>query len=393
MLKTEIEGIGKPTKGTPQGGILSPLLANVVLNEFDWWIDSQWKSFDAKEIKVQDRGKKGLDRSYTYVKLRSSTDLKEMHIVRYADDFKILCRYRDDAVKTYEAVKQWLEQRLGLEVSENKSQVIDIRTKSSEFLGLRFKAKPKGDKIVINSHISEKSMEKSIEKLKDSIRKIKEKPTAQTVLRYNSTVMGIQNYFDMDYKITKFRYNQLRQVMSDKGNTGRTYNERYKGYNYKKQFVAGLCLFPLPAVRHRHPVGFSQDVCDYTEEGRSKIHSKLRINVDILHYLMENPPQNYSVELVDNRISLYSAQWGKCGVTGKELIIGDMEVYHKKPKELGGTDEYKNLTWLTYDVHKLIHATDSETIIKYLNRVKPDADAMKKINKLRKIAGNCVIEQ
>lgn len=42
MLKAEIKGIGVPTKGVPQGGILSPLLANIVLNELDWWISNQW---------------------------------------------------------------------------------------------------------------------------------------------------------------------------------------------------------------------------------------------------------------------------------------------------------------------------------------------------------------
>uniref|UniRef100_UPI0021C7A813 reverse transcriptase domain-containing protein n=1 Tax=Enterococcus faecium TaxID=1352 RepID=UPI0021C7A813 len=40
-----------PTKGTPQGGILSPLLANINLNEFDWWIANQWEEKDAKELR------------------------------------------------------------------------------------------------------------------------------------------------------------------------------------------------------------------------------------------------------------------------------------------------------------------------------------------------------
>jgi group II intron reverse transcriptase/maturase len=309
MLKAEIEKVGKPTKGTPQGGILSPLLSNVVLNELDWWIDSQWKSFEITDVQIMDRRfeGKGIDKGNVYKKLQTSTRLKEMHIIRYADDFKILCRNKRDSEKTFEAVKKWLKERLDLEISEEKSQIADIRNKSSEFLGLRFKAKLKSGKWIVNSHVSEQSKQKAIKKIKDAIIQIKESPMPKNVLRYNSTVLGLQQYFDIathvnadfndiEFAVRRFRYNQLKNIISKSGKPSKTYMARYKGYNYEKQFVNDICLFPIPAVTHKNPVGFTQSICDYTPEGREKIHNKLRINTDILHYLMENPPLNINCQ-------------------------------------------------------------------------------------------------
>ena len=72
-----------------------------------------------------------------------------------------------------------------------------------------------------------------------------------------------------------------------------------------------------------------------------------------------------------------AGQNGKCGVSGEYLVIGNMECHHKKPKELGGTDEYKNLMWVKTEVHKLIHATTTETIEKYMSLLKLDKSALK----------------
>ena len=82
---------------------------------------------------------------------------------------------------------------------------------------------------------------------------------------------------------------------------------------------------------------------------------------------------------------------GKCAVTGEPLCIFDMECHHKKPKKLGGTDEYRNLVWLKSDVHKLIHATEEDTIAKYLDILKLDDKALKKVNSLRLSAENLEI--
>ncbi|MEF9933622.1 MAG: HNH endonuclease signature motif containing protein, partial [Cetobacterium sp.] len=130
---------------------------------------------------------------------------------------------------------------------------------------------------------------------------------------------------------------------------------------------------------------------NYTQIGRKLIHDNLFGYTHVIQHLLNNQYDTESVEFNDNKISLIAGQRGRCAVTGEALEIDNMECHHKIPKSLGGTDEYKNLVWLTTQVHKLIHSTNLDTIAKYLNVLNLDNKGLKKVNSLRKLVGNSVI--
>ena len=74
-----------------------------------------------------------------------------------------------------------------------------------------------------------------------------------------------------------------------------------------------------------------------------KVHN-LRVNTKPLLELMRQPLYNGSAEYADNRLSLFSAQWGRCAVTGAEFTAtSDIHCHHKKLKSNGGSDKYENL--------------------------------------------------
>jgi len=72
-----------------------------------------------------------------------------MHIVRYADDVRILCATKTQANRVMIAVKQYLHERLRLEVSEEKTRVVNVKRNSSEFLGFSLKTQNKANKDVV----------------------------------------------------------------------------------------------------------------------------------------------------------------------------------------------------------------------------------------------------
>ena len=156
--------------------------------------------------------------------------------------------------------------------------------------------------------------------------------------------------------------------------------------------MAKLALFPINGIKTKPPLCFSQDICDYTKAGRAKIHAlQNAVNPRALRQLMENPLQRVSTELNDNRISMFVAQHGKCAISKEPLALGNIIVHHITPKQAGGGDDYANLILVTPDVHQLIHATEEETIRKYLNKLESCKLNMVRLNKLRELAGNCKI--
>ena len=395
MLKAEVKGIGISEKGVPQGGILSPLLANIVLNELDWWVSNQWQTKKTKTKYSVESSK--------YVNMRRTSKLKEIYIVRYADDFKIFCRTHEQAVRIFIATQKWLKERLKLDISEEKSKVINLKTQYSNFLGFKLKVWKKRNKWTVKSHMSDKAKKRCRNELKQRIKDIGKEPSYDNAYRFNSTILGMHQYYkiatnvyldfyDIAFSLDKSLKCRTKLHRNKIGFKTKAFIKYYGKYKGQIIYIHRVALYPISLINTKPPMCFSQDICNYTRIGRAKIHDNLKkINKRVLKYIMQNPIDNEDTEFNDNRISLYVGQAGICSVSGKALEIGNMEVHHKIPKNKGGTNEYNNLTFITYNIHKLIHATNNEIINKYLKIENLNKQQIKKLNKLRKLVGNCEI--
>jgi len=398
-----------PVKGTPQGGILSPLLANIVLNELDWWISSQWENMPVHTKIRTSVNKNGVKSKGNIYRTLRKSNLKEMYIVRYADDFKIFCRKKSDADKIFVAIKKWLKERLKLEVSEEKSKVVNLKKHYSEFLGFKLKMVKKRGEFVVRSHMSDKAVKRETEKLKQQIIKIEHSGDRNilgvNINLYNSMVVGIHNYYrsatavSLDCKRMQFRinvilHNRLKKVLKKNGIVRQKYIAQRYGKSQMLRYIYDSPLCPVGYVRTKNPMCKKKQICKYTPEGREEIHKSLQFNettMTVLHMLAKEFIPDRSVEYMDNRISLFAAQYGKCAVTGKALWIDEIHCHHKKPVSQGGTDEYKNLVIVHKSVHTLVHATRQETITAYLNKLNLNKFQIDKINKFRTAAGLPII--
>ena len=305
-------------------------------------------------------------------------------------------------------VTLWLKERLKLEISEKKTRIVNVRNHYSDFLGFKMKVHRKGNKLVVISHIADKNLEHKREKLKEQAKRIvhprKIYGEQGEIRLYNSMVTGMQNYYCIATHVNHDCASLNRTVMTlltnrlstRTGNrlvkTGRELTEFEKarfGKSKMMRYVAGTNepVYPIGYTQHKNPLFRKKSWNYYTPEGREGIHNCLRINIPMMLALMRQPAYSNSAEYADNRISLFSAQWGKCAITGVEFSsVGEIHCHHKLPRHLGGTDAYENLILIKNSVHKLIHASKAETIYKYMDLLQLDIKQLIKVNHLRELA-------
>lgn len=180
----EEDGKGKkhyPKKGTPQGGVISPLLANIYLH----WFDKVFCCSNGPAIWAKAK------------------------LVRYADDFVILARFQ--SLRLQEWIKEKLENWMGLELNREKTKIVKLTEigASLEFLGFTFRYDRDlkgGNWRYLNIFPSPTSMQREREVLRGMTSpKICFKPIPALICELNRHLTGWANYFNYGYPRKSFR--------------------------------------------------------------------------------------------------------------------------------------------------------------------------------------------
>jgi group II intron reverse transcriptase/maturase len=168
-------------KGTPQGGQISPVLANVYLHYvLDLWYE--------KVLRKKCRG--------------------EVYYVRYADDFLLMFEYGDEAEEVLEALKKRLD-KFGLEIAVDKTRILPIgRLKGTkedfDFLGFTFfNTKTRGGKYRLGVRTSKKKLKAKKQEAKAWLHENMHKPISETMKRIHISLQGHFNYYGVSGNLTQ----------------------------------------------------------------------------------------------------------------------------------------------------------------------------------------------
>lgn len=393
MLKAGyIEGelFCKSRIGTGQGAIISPLLANVYLNDFDWYIGRQYcQPFrQCKHVRNDTR------------RLRWS-GVTPKYNIRYADDWVIMTSTKYEAERLKRKLSKYFKYRMKLELSEEKTKVTDMRTSGIKFLGFVIKAeKPRktpGDNrqhLVGKPYPDMENLSKKIKNICKEIRKLKmytsDSMKIAQIMYINSVIMGIAEYIKtgisghafhvIDRRINNCclsvwkrlypkTYNQMQTSLENLSNLPHRHNDYISktfAMKYEDKWIGFTMAFITHVKYEKKP--FNQKMTPYTGEGR-KIYVNYRTKNKPLPMNRPsiNSPNDLKMSLYSktkanfeyymNREYAFNRDRGKCRCCKISLWDNESKNCHHVNNKLtmDKINKVQNLAWVCRDCHKLIH--------------------------------------
>ena len=179
-------------EGTPQGGLISPLLANVYLDIMDEWIAKQW---EGKRTNFQ------YARVHSMYRALRKTALEPAYLVRYADDFVIVTDTRAHAESWKARLQAFLHSKMKLTLSQEKTLITDVRKKYIKFLGYEYKVvRGKARKGYIPRTIPDRDrLKRKVDKIADNIKQIPRNYSREQLIgainSINSQIRGVIQYY------------------------------------------------------------------------------------------------------------------------------------------------------------------------------------------------------
>ena len=333
--------------GTPQGGIISPLLSNIALHGLEEHLKKYVGDLSFKPSPTAHRGKEARMKSLTFV--------------RYADDFVVIHPLREILDLCVDETRKWLS-KVGLEISEEKSSVKDCR-ESFLFLGFQIILIWKNKQYRVKIVPSKNSRKRFLDNVNDIIKSNRSVSTYELISKLRPVVIGWGNYFRFcecsdTYKTqTHLLFQMLRHwVFRRHPNSARSVvKEKYwpseRTYYYdetKHQDNWVLCGKDLKKgvlVENHLPQ-------------MHWIHSRKFVKIQPIKSPFDSDHaywalRNSKYSAFPLRVSkLYKEQNGICNYCKKHFdTFSKVEVDHTIPRALGGKDVYSNLQLLHQDCH------------------------------------------
>lgn len=378
--------------GTMQGGILSPLLSNVYLNDFDWFVgrmymephrQCQHKCNDTRRLKWS-----GVTPKYNF---------------RFADDWVILTSTEKEAYRLKRMLTKYFKNRMKLELSQEKTFVTDLRTEGIHFLGFVVKAERKrktpdpktwSENLVGKPLPDMGRLKEKIQKIAGEVRVIGEiterSVQAAQIQRVNSMIVGLAQY--LQPSICSHAFHAIDRRINNtalavwKKRFPKHYNKyqiplerlcnlphRHEGYKSKTFAVPiegewfGITMAFITHSRYEMKP-FDQRMTPYTEEGR-RIYSYYRSKSKPLP--CDRPSVNtardiqlsvyartvFNFEYFMNREYAYNRDKGKCKCCKKPLFLDDRKFccHIKRELPLEKMNKVQNLIWLCNDCYRMVN--------------------------------------